>query len=237
MTHLCRSFLLTLFPCSCLGSLPQQTVLHELLQHGSFPLTAVLHKLPQRGSLPRLVALQEQAAPARVPHRVTSPASKPAPVWASLSAGPARSLLQHELPMGSQPPSGTSTCSSVGSLPQAAGGYLLHHGPPWTAGGQPASPWSSPWAAGESLLWCLKHLLPLILHCFGVCRVASLTYSHSCVTLHFFSLLLKYVIPEALPPSLMGSALASSGSILEPAGIGSIGHGEASGSFSQKPPL
>ncbi|GAB0182767.1 mitochondrial enolase superfamily member 1 [Grus japonensis] len=26
------------------------------------------------------------------------------------------------------------------------------------------SPWSSPWAAGESLLWCLEHLLPLLLH-------------------------------------------------------------------------
>jgi len=74
----------------------------------------------------------------------------------------------------------------------------------------------------------------------GVCRVASLISSHSSVTLQiwlgFFSLL-NYVIPEALPLSLMGSALASDGSVLEPAGIGSIGHGEASGSFSQKPPL
>ena len=45
----------------------------------------------------------------------------------------------------------------------------------------------------------------------------------------FFSLL-KSVIPEALLPSLMGSALASSGSILEPAGIGSVGH---EGNFQQ----
>ena len=37
--------------------------------------------------------------------------------------------------------------------------------------------------------------------------------------------LLEYVITEVLPPSLMGSALARGGSILEPAGIGSIGHG------------
>uniref|UniRef100_A0A8C0C4D5 Uncharacterized protein n=1 Tax=Buteo japonicus TaxID=224669 RepID=A0A8C0C4D5_9AVES len=36
--------------------------------------------------------------------------------------------------------------------PRAAGGDLLHRGPPWTAGGQPASPGSSPRAAGESLL-------------------------------------------------------------------------------------
>jgi len=34
--------------------------------------------------------------------------------------------------------------------------------------------------------------------------------------------LLKYIIPEALPPALMGSALASGGSILELAGIGFV---------------
>ena len=43
-----------------------------------------------------------------------------------------------------------------------------------------------------------------------------------------FSPLLKSVIPAVLPLSLMGSALASGGSVLEPAGIGSVGHG---GSF------
>jgi len=32
---LCRIFLLTLFTCSRAGSLPWETVLHELLQHGS----------------------------------------------------------------------------------------------------------------------------------------------------------------------------------------------------------
>ena len=43
-------------------------------------------------------------------------------------------------------------------------GILLHHGPAWAAGGQPSSPWSSSWVAGESLLWHLEHLLPLLLH-------------------------------------------------------------------------
>ena len=57
-----------------------------------------------------------------------------------------------------------STCSGMGSLPWAAGGYLLHCGPPCSAGGQPPSPWSSSWAAGKSLLWCLEHLLALHLH-------------------------------------------------------------------------
>jgi len=35
---------------------------------------------------------------------------------------------------------------------------------------------------------------------------------------------LNYVIPEALPPSLMGSALASGQSVSEPAGTGSAEH-------------
>jgi len=33
--------------------------------------------------------------------------------------------------------------------PWAAGGDLLHCGPPWAAKGQPASPWSGPWAVGN----------------------------------------------------------------------------------------
>jgi len=42
--------------------------------------------------------------------------------------------------------------------------------------------------------------------------------------------LLKYIVTEVLPPLLMGLALASGGSVLEPAGTGFIRHG---GSFSQ----
>ena len=100
------------------------------------------------------------------PRGVTSPASKPVLAGAPLSTGPqvlagacssvgspwAHSLLQ------------ASTCSGVGSLLWATGGYLLCCVPPWTAGGQPASSWSSLWAAGESLLQQLEHLLPLLLH-------------------------------------------------------------------------
>jgi len=79
--------LLTLFPCSSMRSLSQETALCELLQRESFPRAAALHELLQRGSLPQGAVLQEQAAPAWIPHGVTSPASKPAPVWASLSTG------------------------------------------------------------------------------------------------------------------------------------------------------
>jgi len=133
--------LLTLCPCSRVSSLPQETVLHKLFQRESFPQAAVIHELLQHGSLPWGAVLQEEGAPAWVPHGVTSPDSKPTLVWASLLTGLqvlpgpcsnagfswAHSLCQ------------ASTCSNVGSLPRGAAGYLLHHGPLWAAGGQPAT--------------------------------------------------------------------------------------------------
>jgi len=149
--------LLTLFPGSSVRSLSQETVLHKLLQcesfpraaalqkllrHWSFPQGVVLHKLPQRESLPWGAVLQEQAAPVWVPHGVTSPGTKPAPEWASLSTGP-QVLAGTCFSVGSSQCHGflqTSTCSGMGSLPWATGGNLLHHGPPWTARGQPALP-------------------------------------------------------------------------------------------------
>lgn len=45
---LCCSFLLTLLPCSSVGSLPQETVPPWLLQYGFFPQAAVLPELPCR---------------------------------------------------------------------------------------------------------------------------------------------------------------------------------------------
>jgi len=71
-----------------------------------------------------------------VPHRVTSPVSKPALAWAPLSMGP-QVLPGACSSMGS--PRGhsllqASTCSGVESVPQATGGDLLHCGPPWAAG-------------------------------------------------------------------------------------------------------
>ena len=138
--------LLTLFPCSSMRSLSQETVLHKLLQREYFPRAAALHKLPQHGSLPQGGVLQEQAAPVWVPHWVTSSVSKPALAWTPLSMGP--QVL-------------TGACSSVRSLPRATGGDLLHGGPPWTTGEKPASPWA---AREDSLPQHLKHLLPLLLH-------------------------------------------------------------------------
>ena len=70
------------------------------------------------------------------PHGVTSPASKPAPAWAPLSTGP--QVLAGACSSAVSPRGHSflqvSTYSSVGSLPWGTGGYLLHRGPPWTAG-------------------------------------------------------------------------------------------------------
>jgi len=92
------------------------------------------------GFFPQCVVLQEQTAPAWVPHRVTSPASKAAPAWAPLSTGPhpSRSLLQRTLSMRSQPPSDSDPfgvlhglqvdiCSAM-DLHGLQGDSLPHHG-------------------------------------------------------------------------------------------------------------
>ena len=164
-----------------------------------------------------------QTAPVWVSHGLTSPVSKPAPAWAPLSTG-----LQ-VLP---------GACSSVGfpwghSLlqassapewgpPRARGGYLLHLGPPWAAGGQSATPWFSPHAEGNLCCGVCSNSSPLLLHwpcCLQSCF--SHIFSLHSPSAGFFSPL-KHVVLEALLPSLMGSALASSRSLLELAGIGYI---------------
>jgi len=128
---------------------------------------------------------------------------------------------------GSQPPPGipmlwrgalpglqVGLCSPVG-LHGLQGHSLPHHG---LLHGLQGNLCSSAWST-SSPSFCTD---------FGVCRVISPTYSYASLPLlfhhSFFFILLKYVTPEALPLSLMGSALASSGSILEPAGVGSVGH-------------
>lgn len=82
-------------------------------------------------------------------HGATSPASKPAPAWVPHSMRPQvlPGVCSH---MGF--PWGHSclwafTSSSVGPSIGCRWGTLLQNGPPWAAA---ASPWSSPWAAGES---------------------------------------------------------------------------------------
>jgi len=195
-----------------------------------------------------------RAAPAWVPSMGCSPSgtgcSSVGPPWdhepcqktcsdvgSSLhgSAGPGRSLLQRGLPTGSQPPSGIHLLwRGVPSM-----GYRWRSAPPWTSMG----------CRGTAcltmvfIMGCKGKLSVLVSQAppppsfftdHGVCRVVSLTLSHSSLSTavfpQFFSPLLKYVVIEVLPPLLIGLALASGGSVLELAGTGFIRHG---GSFSQ----
>jgi len=229
--------LLTFCPCSSVRSLSRETVLHKLLQYESFPQAAALHDMPQHGSFLRGAVLQEQAAPAWVPHGVTSPASKPAPgVGSSLhgSAGPGRSLLQHGARHGvtasfRHPPAPAwgpfhglqvHICSTV-DLHGLQGDNLPHHGLHHEL-------------QGKSLCSDISGTsFPLLLHrpwCLQSCffHIISLLSPHCCFTTGFFLPLLKYVITELLPLSLIG--LASGRSVLQPAGTGFIRHG---GSFWQ----
>ncbi|KAM9639019.1 uncharacterized protein ACIBXB_013710 [Morphnus guianensis] len=147
------------------------------------------------------------------------------------STGPARSLLQRGLPTGSQPPSGipllrcgvlhglqVDICSTM-DLPGLQGDSLPHHG--LHHHGLQGNLCSGIWSTSSSSSSFFTDL--------GVCRVVSLTCSHFSLRLAFLCVLelfflLKYVIPEALPLSLIGSAVAGGRSILEPAGMGSLEH-------------
>lgn len=94
------------------------------------------------------------------------------PTWAT---APARTLLLRGLTMVCSFLQGMSIPSSRGTS-MGCRGYLLHCKLPWTVGRQSVSPWSSPWAAVESLLQHLQHLHPSFFSGLGVCRAVSLTF-------------------------------------------------------------
>jgi len=146
--------------------------------------------------------------------------------------GPGRSLLQHRLHLGSQPPAGIHLLQCV--VPST--------GCRWIS----APPWSSLGCRGTT---CLTTVF--IMNFRGkvsalapgapppppsslILVSAELFLSHHFTPLSWllpfrsFLPFLKYVITEVLPPLLIGSALASGESISESAGTGSVGYG---GSF------
>lgn len=97
------------------------------------------------GLFPQGAVLQSQPAPAWVPCRVISLARKSAPAWPPLSMGlqvPARSLLQHRIAMGSQPPF---------SHPPALT-WVSSMGCRWNF-----HPCELPWSASQSLHPCVLH--------------------------------------------------------------------------------
>jgi len=213
---LCCSFLLTLCHCSSVRSLPWETVLDELLQHESFHWAAVLHELHQCRSLPRGAVLQAQPAPAWVPHGVTCPAFESVPVWGPLSTSPqvlAGACSSTGFPLGHSL-LWASTCSAWGPFHRLQVGIcsimevhgLQVHSVPHQGllHGLQGNVCSSARSTSS----------PSFYTDLGVCRVVSLSLSHSSLHLQLLCVqqlfpLLKYVITEALPLSLMGSAVAS----------------------------
>jgi len=174
---------LMLFPCSSVRSLSWETILHKLLQRGVLPTGCS----------------SSQTAPVWVPPTGCSPSgtgcSSVGPSWGHKlcqqtcssvgsclhgSAGPGRSLLQRRLPTGSQLPSGI---------------HLLRRGVPsmgcrWIS----APPWTSMDCRGTTCLTMVFIMSckgrvsaptfqapppPSFFTDLGVCRVVSLTSSHS----------------------------------------------------------
>lgn len=182
----------------------------------SFLSATLVQKPFQHASLPWSVALQEESAWVRVPHGVTSPARKPDPMWAPISMR--LQILSGACSIAGFPQGNSlHQANSLSSLESTVGCKWICHGPPWAAGGQHPSPWSSPWAAGASLLLCWSTSSPSIT-LLGSCKAVSRIYFHSslCCNCTYFSHALKYFIPELLLPTLMGLASHSSRLILEP---------------------
>ena len=109
------------------------------------------------------------------------------------STAPARPLLQAGLPPGSQPPSGIPLLQ--GAPPGAAGGSLLPGTLPGLQGhGCPTM--GCPRAAGEAQPRGLEPLLPLLLHCPGLCRAVPLPCSHCSLLTAQFHLCHSFIFPS-----------------------------------------
>jgi len=186
--------LLTLFRGSSEGSLPPKEVLHELLQHRSFLRAAVLMSCSSLD--PVHVA---QSFRNRLLQCVFPTGSQVLPgnssVGSSLcgSTGPARSLLQHGLPMGSQLPLvihllwcwalyglQVEICSTI-NLHGLQGDSLLCHG---LLHGLQGNLCSGAWSTSS----------PSFLTDLGVYRVVYLTSSH--LTLCCCCLSSRFVFPS-----------------------------------------
>lgn len=169
-----HSFLLILLPCSTVGSHPWEAVLHKILQNGSFPWPSFLCEVLQCVSFPKGAVVQEQTALSCILQGATGPARRPA--FLNNTAVPDRKLFQCRLFTGPQLPSWYIYLIWAEVLCRLQSGYLLHHGPPLAT----VALYAPPQAAGDSLFWHLKHLIPLLLH--------SLWCLHSCFS-HVFPLL------------------------------------------------
>ena len=118
---------------------------------------------------------------------------------------------------------GTSTCSGMWS--------------PWAAVWKSASPWSFPWAAGESLLCILEHLLPLFLRPWRLQGCSShiilLLSSGCCCSLYPFLNMLSQRCHQHHWWVHLCLVVGPSWNCLK---LAQSDMGTASGVFSQKPP-
>lgn len=214
----------------CLGlrnveSLPQETVLHKCLQHESFPQAAALLKLHGMKTFKNRLFQHES------PWGQESCQQTCSSMAFSLQGalGLARSILHYGLPMGSQSPLGIhllhhwilqrlqiDLCIWTSRGPRGTACFTMGFTMGWRGisapaiGSHPPPPSEMTWVSAEQLLsWILTPLS-------GCCLLFT----------QYLFLLLNFDIPEVLPPSLMGSALVSGGSILALAGVGSVEHGE-----------
>ena len=132
--------------------------------HGLQVFTNCSSMGPFHMSFPRGAVLQKRTAPAWVPHGVTSPARKPAPARAlrrvTASFGHIH-LLRRGVLHGLQ----VDICSTV-DFHELQGDSLPHHG---LHHGLPGNLCSGTWSTSS----------PSLFTDLGVCRVVSLTYSHS----------------------------------------------------------
>jgi len=153
---------LTLFPCSSVGSLPWETALLELLQPESFPRGAVLHKLLQCRS-----PMGSQVLPAKLLQRgLLSPQVLPGACSSAGLPGVHRLLW-------------APTCSGLGTslgcrwrpaplwaIMGCRDNSLPHQG---LHQGLQGNLCSGAWRTSSHSFFTD----------FGVCRIVSLTYSHS----------------------------------------------------------
>ena len=174
-------------------------------------------------------------APAWVPHGVTNLLH--------------RGLLSPQVLPGACSSMGSPWCHSLvwASSCSGMGLFLVCRwvsAPPWISmgcGGQPASPWSSPRAAGKSLLWCLEHLLPLLLH-WPWCLQSCFSHIFSLISPagncpDFFSPFLTMLSQRCCHHCWWARPCPVTGPSWNPLALALSDTGEASSSFSQKLPL
>lgn len=132
-----------------------------------------------------------------------------------------------------------SLCSSVGPL-HGLQSFMRKPVPVWALHGvwfleeyPCALAWSSPWAAGEYLLWCPKNLLLwpwCFLCCFSLLPPPPLP-------VQCFLLFPTYAFTEEPQTPLMGSAVSCDVSTGELTEAGCVQHQTANNLFSQRSPL